>query len=210
MRRRNFFRYLALIALVVTSAVAADGSGPKVIPVDNGVNTITLLGEPAMAVRAWRENYNAHGFDVVSFYVRDKAAGEKAFWNVVPVFGQVLKGDTAERLEITVGGGADCVLHDFRLLRSGDDKHVMLVIAQRDMGESFADAAPVHFTWYDLVRNEEEAPGDPWLSFRQTRVTQAMKPYCDVEDALDKELHLGTTSGNGGPGDTEDDPPKAP
>lgn len=203
MPRPKSLRSLALIAFVTTSAMATDGAGLKVLPVDNGVNQITLLGEPAMAVRAWRENYNAHGFDVVSFYVRDKAAGEKAFWNVVPVFGQVAKADAAERLEITVGGGADCVLHDFRLLHSDDDKHVMLVIAQRDMGDSFADAAPVHFTWYDLAKNEDEAPGEPWLSFRQTRTTLATKPYCDVEEAFDKELHLGTTGGHGGPGDTD-------
>ena len=203
MLRPKSLRSLALIAFVATSALAADGTGLKVFPVNNGVNQLTLLGEPAMAVRAWRENYNAHGFDVVSFYVRDKAAGEKAFWNLVPVFGQMAKADASERLEITVGGGADCVLHDFRLLRSDDDKRAMLVIAQRDMGDSFADPAPVHFTWYDLAKNEDEAPGEPWLSFRQTRTTQATKPYCDVEEAFDKELHLGATGGNGGPGDTD-------
>jgi hypothetical protein len=203
MPRPNSLRSLALITFVATSAVAADGGGLKVLPVNNGVNQLTLLGEPAMAVRAWRENYNAHGFDVVSFYVRDKAAGEKAFWNLVPMFGQVAKADISEHLEITVGGGADCVLHDFRLLRSDDDKRVMLVIAQRDMGDSFADAAPVHFTWYDLTKNEDEAPGEPWLYFRQTRTSQATKPYCDVEEAFDKELHLGATGGNGGPGDTD-------
>lgn len=203
MPRPTSLRSLALIAFVATSTVAADSAGLKVLPVDNGVNQLTLLGEPAMAVRAWRENYNAHGFDVVSFYVRDKTAGEKAFWNLVPVFGQVAKADASEHLEITVGGGADCVLHDFRLLHSDDDKRVMLVIAQRDMGDSFADAAPVHFTWYDLTKSEDEAPGEPWLSFRQTRTTQATKPYCDVEEAFDKELHLGTTGGKGGPGDAD-------
>jgi hypothetical protein len=203
MLRPTSFRLLALLGLVVTSAAVADGAGLKVIPVDNGVNQLTLLGEPAMAVRAWRENYNAHGFDVVSFYIRDKTAGEKAFWNLVPVFGQAGKSDGGERLEITIGGGADCVLHDFRLLRSDDDKRVMLVIAQRDMGDSFADPAAVHFTWYDLAKNEDEAPGEPWRYFRQTHVTQATKPYCDVEEAFDKELHLGTTGGKGGPGDTD-------
>jgi hypothetical protein len=35
------------------------------------------------------------------------------------------------------------------------------------------------------------------------RSTQAAKPYCDVEEAFDKELHLGATGGNGGPGDTD-------
>jgi hypothetical protein len=197
-------RCFALLAVVASSTVAAEGAGLKVVPVDNGINQLTLLGEPAMAVRAWRENYNAHGFDVVSFYVRDKATGEKAFWNIVPVFGQAAKGELSERLEITVGGGADCVLHDFRLLRSDDDKRVMLVVAQRDMGDSFADPAAVHFTWYDLSKNEDEAPGEPWLYFKQTRVTQATKPYCDVEEALDKELHLGSTGGKGGPGGADD------
>lgn len=203
MHRSTALRFLALTAFVATSALAADNAGLKVFPVNNGVNQLTLLGEPAMVIRAWRENYNAHGFDVVSFYVRDKAAGEKAFWNLVPVFGQIAKADAPERLEITVGGGADCVLHDFRLLRSDDDRHVMLVIAQRDAGDSFADAAPVHFTWYDLAKNVDETPGEPWLSFRQTRTTQATKPYCDVEEAFDKELHLGSTGGSGGPGGTD-------
>jgi len=191
------------MVLFASRATASEGNGLTVIPVDNGVNTLTLLGEPAMVVRAWRENYNAHGFDVVSFYARDKASGEKAYWNVIPVFAQASRDALSERLEITVGGGADCVLHDFRLLRSNDDKRVMLVVAQRDMGDSFADPATVHFTWYDLAKNEDEAPGEPWLSFRQTRVTQATKTYCDVEEAFDKELHLGATGGKGGPGDTD-------
>jgi hypothetical protein len=195
--------FSGLMVLFASRAIASEGNGLTVIPVDNGVNTLTLLGEPAMVVRAWRENYNAHGFDVVSFYVRDKASGEKAYWNVVPVFAQASRDALSERLEITVGGGADCVLHDFRLLHSNDDKRVMLVVAQRDMGDSFADPATVHFTWYDLAKNEDEAPGEPWLSFRQTRVTQATKSYCDVEEAFDKELHLGTTGGKGGPGDTD-------
>ena len=37
---------LALCAFVATSAVAADTPGLKVLTVNNGVNQLTLLGEP--------------------------------------------------------------------------------------------------------------------------------------------------------------------
>ncbi|KAF1008283.1 MAG: hypothetical protein GAK28_01264 [Luteibacter sp.] len=186
-------------ALFVTCAAQADSVGaPRVIPVNNGPNDITLAGQPAMAMRAWRENFNAHGFDVISFYVRESSEG-KSTWNLVPVFSNSPKGGDDEKLTIGVSGGADCTLHDFRLLRSADGKTETLVIAQRDAGESYADAALVHFTWYNLTKNEDGLVGYPALYFKQARETQAKKRYCDVNEAFQHELHFGKRSGTGGP-----------
>lgn len=188
-----------LAALFTTCAAQADSiDAPRVIPVNNGPNQITLAGLPAMAMRAWRENYNAHGFDVVSFYVRDTADATSS-WNIVPVFANAPKNGDTEKLNITVGGGADCTLHDFRLLRSADGKTETLVVAQRDAGESYADAALVHFTWYNLTKNDDGDVGYPALYFKQARETQAKKRYCDVNEAFHHELHLGEQSGRGGP-----------
>lgn len=41
------------------------------ISISNGVNRFVLDGREFLAFRAWRENFNAHGFDVVTLYVRD-------------------------------------------------------------------------------------------------------------------------------------------
>lgn len=197
-------RPITLISALLISAPAfAAGSTPKIIPVNNGPNTITLGGLPAMAMRAWRDNFNAHSFDVITFYVRS-SGDPKATWNLVPVFKKPDDKLDDEKLNITAGGGADCTLDDFRLLRSADGKTETLVLAHRDFGESYADDAPVHFTWFNLTRNKDEDVGQPLLYFKEDRQTQSKKRYCDVNVAFDRELHLGEKSGHGGFSDTHD------
>jgi hypothetical protein len=150
-----------------------------------------------LAFRAWRENYNAHGFDLVTFYMKGKGQGLDGGWNLVPLFGDSMDANK-ERDEVTVSGGADCVLNDFRLLRSADGNSAELVLAQRDMGANFADPAAVHFDYYKLTRNDDGTVGWPPLYFAfQKRIT-AKALYCDVNEAFDKELHLGASNGKGG------------
>lgn len=178
-------------ALVATSAGAAEGA--DVVRVDNGENRLTLDGQPALALRAWRENYNAHGFDVVTFYVRAKDTG-RASLQLVPLF----QADSKERYELTASGGADCQLSDFRLVQDSGKRSTRLIVAERDLGPSFADPATVHFTYYELARNADGTPGRPPLYFKAGSKVDSKQTYCDVNDAFDKELHLGRSSGNGG------------
>jgi hypothetical protein len=190
-----------LLALSVAgvSARAGDLVGYKVLPINNGLNSLRLQGHELLGFRAWRENFNAHGFDLVTLYMRNKVDGKLGAWNLVPIFSRQ-KGDEKEQFELTVSGGADCVLQDFRLLAATDNRPAQLIVARRDLGESYADAATVHFDYYMLAENADGDPGWPSFYFKAEKTTSAKAPYCDVNEAFDKELQLGTTSGAGGPG----------
>jgi hypothetical protein len=172
--------FLGLLAagLAPQSASAAAAANAKVLVVDNGINKFTVGKHQVVAVRAWRENGNAHGFDVVTFYeVNDR----------LNLFAG--KNPEKEEFSITASGGADCQLHDFRFVQAQGRQPARLVVAERDFGESYSDTAAVHFTWYDLVEATMEF--GPRLYFEVRRKTDSPHKYCDVNEAFDKELHLG-------------------
>ncbi|WP_162600739.1 hypothetical protein [Paraburkholderia sp. C35] len=166
-----------------------------VFSITNGINRLRLHGSEAMIVRASRENFNAHGFDVVSIFVRNDIGPGSGTWSIVPMFHSDA-GVDHEDLHLLVGGGADCQLHDFRLLTSSNANSAQLILADREPGTSYADAANVHFNYYVLSENSAESPGHPMLYFNWYKSQSARAQYCDVNRAFDQELHLGTTSSN--------------
>lgn len=105
----------AIAALAVTGlANSADQRQATVVPLSYGITTLDLTGHglPSMAVFARRENFNAHGFDVLTLYVNvSYGNGSPPVWQLVSVF-----DNKEERLTVSVSGGADCLLHDFRLV----------------------------------------------------------------------------------------------
>ena len=147
------------------------------VALENGLNRIDFTGDGRadLVVVAHRENFNAHGFDVASFHVED---GDTLLQ--VPLF----DGDD-ERQFATVSGGADCTLHDLRLLPGKPGEPMTLVVADRALGDSYADPNTVTFTWYALRTNDAGDIGVPRYRFARTRTTQADKPYCDVGDAFE-------------------------
>lgn len=161
--------FLACFPAFVQAAVPA--------PLDNGLNRIDFTGDGRadLVVVAHRENFNAHGFEVVTFHVED---GDTLLQ--VPLF----DGDD-ERQFATISGGADCTLHDLRLLPGQAGEPMTLVIADRALGDSYADPNTVTFTWYALRTNAEGDVGHPQFRFERTRTTRAGKPFCDVGDAFD-------------------------
>jgi hypothetical protein len=181
------------------TAHAADLAGYRPVPINNGPNTLHMAGHEVLAFRAWRENYNAHGFDEVTLYMKGKGDQGQDLWNLLPAFDET-GGDMQEHDQLGVSGGADCKLKDFRLLLSPDGKSAELIIADRDMGQSYADAAAVHFHYYRLAQNKDGTIGWPPFYFELHKTVTPKKAYCDVNDAFDQELHLGTSSGQGGPG----------
>jgi hypothetical protein len=177
---------LLLAPLLASAANAAPtAANPKVILVNNGINKFTLGKYKMLAVRSQRDNGNAHGFEVVSFH----EAGEQL--NLVPLFSSERK-PLGESYHLTVSGGADCVLHDFRLVKPEGKKPAQLILADRDLGESYADADTVRFTYYELVENGDDI-GAP-LYFAQKSKGVARRKFCDVNEAFDKELRLGPGS----------------
>lgn len=170
---------LLLLTLTATSGLGSETKAPLMLR--NGENRVDFTGdgEADLVMIARRANYYAHGFDVVTFYAQDREPDGGGPWTIVPLF-----AGTEEKLYVTVGGGADCTLHDFRLFQGS------LVVAERELGESYADPAPVTFKFYDLRRNSDGAVGWPLYRFEQVRTEAAKKAYCDVEEAFEKELQM--------------------
>ncbi|GAB2842696.1 hypothetical protein GCM10027277_07410 [Pseudoduganella ginsengisoli] len=166
------------------SAWATDA---KVIHLHYGVNQVNFAGAGAegLAVLGRRENFNAHGFDVLTLYLKPKQTSNGAEdWQLVSLFdGQ------QEALTVNVGGGADCTLHDFRLVPANGS--VSLIVADRELGTSFADAAPVKFKHYALRHNASSEMGHPLYYFELVKTSRAKRSYCDVGDAFEKELRIG-------------------
>jgi hypothetical protein len=148
----------------------------------NGITKIRLTaGAPAMAVKGHRENGNAHSFEVVSFYIRVEDE-----WNLVSVFEK--NGD--ESLVETIGGGADCLLHDFRLLRPARGRNARLVIARREFGDNYADTKTVTFTFYELKTLGDDGPLGPNYWFQAVSTKKSSRSFCDVGEAFKSELKL--------------------
>lgn len=182
---------LGALFCIALPAFAGEPSPSKVIQIKNGPNRSSLAGKELLAVRGRRENFNAHGFDAVTLYLH----GPDGIWHVVPYMEPAKKGDTTERPVISASGGADCLLRDFRLLDAKAGRPAQLIVANREFGESYADTTTVHFDYYELTENTESDVGDPLYWFKHVKRVDAPKKYCDVNDAFDKELHLGPTSG---------------
>lgn len=176
--------------------VASTQAAARVIPVSNGLNRIRLGDTEFSIVRAFRENYNAHSFDVITFYFRSENDGH-ALLSLVPIFSVAKKNERSEIHEVSVGGGADCKLTDFRLINSDGNGAARLIVADRAPGDSFVAPGTVHFTYYELMQNKDGAPGDPPYYFEEKRRSNSAQKYCDVNDAFDRELRMGTTSGDG-------------
>lgn len=155
-----------MLATIVCNAETLSSS---VVKFGNGITYVDIIGDgtPAMVVAARRENFNAHGFDVVSIYVQVAPLSDGPEWNLIPI---TVDGD--EKLTLTIGGGADCVLHDFRLLRDTSKRASVLVIANRELGDSFASSEPVTFTYFELKKNTEGDPGSPSYYFEKSKVTK--------------------------------------
>jgi hypothetical protein len=158
MKRMNPHRTALLATVLLLRAVGASAADDGTFRPGNGITKVDLLGDgtPAMTVVGRRENFNAHSFDVTSLFVR---LGDQ--WEVVPFFDAGKEQDS-----LTSSGGADCLLHDFRLIRHNQHSPFTLVLADRDYGDSFVSVQPVTFRVYQLARNESALPGAPTWSFQ--------------------------------------------
>lgn len=193
---------LLTIALAPLSCIAGEQPSAfknmKVIELRNGPNEIDIDGDGVKDVIfiAWRENYNAHGFDMFTFYRRDKESTRaEGKWSLVPFFND--KG-VPDKTSYSTVMGADCVLSDIRVVRPASSKMapVTIVIGVRDFGNSYADEAPVKFLLYTLKRNKEGIAGEPPNYFQHAKVIVGQKNYCDINEAFEKELGLGWYRGD--------------
>lgn len=187
--RRLRVPFAAALGLWLCAQAAVAGARlPPVQTLQNGVNRVALLaGAPAgMAVLAHRENFNAHGFDVLTLYQpMPSVRGEPAGWQIVPAFDA-----QGEHLTLAASGGADCLLRDFRLLQPVGRSGATLIIAERALGDSYASPAPVTFRFYRLRRNDAGEVGRPGLYFEFDHEQTSAQPHCDVGEAFGHVLGL--------------------
>lgn len=200
---KHFAAFFLGLGLLVHSADAADAvpdlkePGWKLVALKNGLNTVDVNsdGRPDMIVVARRENYNAHGFDMTTIYIwgPDSAVREKGdVLQIVPVDPQENKKRTAGEspLFLTTSGGADGLLHDFRLLIDAEKHAAVLVTATRQFGGSFADSRPVTFEFFALTHNAEGVVGWPTFYFKSYKKEKSKKAYQDVGEAFKGELGI--------------------
>jgi hypothetical protein len=202
--RYSTYVTLILVAAATMSRSDAQPSAPvvdfgtyKVVKLVYGVNAVGFgpAGTQGTVVLGWRENFNAHGFGVGTFYLKapkrtiptgfqnDDTLGLVTIWDDIE--------ESKEALTVTTSGGAGSVLHDFRLLISTQHKPSLLVLADREMGQTFVDEERVTFKTYTLKQNIEAMPGPPTFYFDLTGQHVARLKYCDVEKAFQDELSLG-------------------
>lgn len=189
----GFSTFLAIVIGFVGPAPTADLDANKwiVVPLKNGINSIDLNGDGVqdMVIKSRRENYNAHGKSIYHFFVELKSSdGATEKWNLVPF----TEGSPKERHGLGTHEGADCVLGEIRLVRdTGRLEFPLIVIyADRKLGESYVATETVTFSVYELKHNHEGIPGWPTFYFERRNVTEAKRKYCDVNDAFEKELGL--------------------
>jgi hypothetical protein len=183
---------LAVATPLVAQAPAWPIAGAKVIALPEGPTALDLLGSGrlGLVVRGYRNNYNAHSFHVLTFYVTypDSESGAP-HWDIVP-----FTTGADYQLTFSTTQGADCVLRDLRLLKPARSvpSAMILVVGERAFGESYAAAAPVTFSLYELATNTDMSPGEPGIYFARTASFQSRGTYCDVDEAFAKELGIPT------------------
>lgn len=185
---------LGLLLQAPWPADAGPDTARTVIPLSNGLNTLSLTTAPlpARAFLAHRDNANAHGFEVLTLYIEAPIwPGAQPQWQLVPAFDKRRGVHRGEYLTLHASGGADCRRSDFRLLAATAKTDTTLILAEREFGDSFASAAPVTFRFFKLAKNSEGLPGRPMYYFEFDYERRAIKAYCDVGDALQAELGVG-------------------
>lgn len=182
---RRWMRVLLGMAVALATASAPAQEQDETLILPYGTHEIpgaaAELGLRTTLLR--RENFNAHGFDVLFVHSVGPAESPEQ-QRLVPFF----KND-GESVSLRTHEGADCVLRDFRLTVA-PESGLVVVVAERDLHESYVEELPVRFREFKLQRNPEGTPGRPSLFFEETRSWQSKSGYCDVNDALQRELGL--------------------
>jgi hypothetical protein len=194
-------RWLALAVCTCAGSVLpaqglATGERVAVLRLYNGLNAIDLLGNGhrGQVIVNRRENFDVHGYSTALFQVLALAdpsdTTSTVEWQVIPFFGPDHPADGAELFRTLEG--ADCRLSDIRVFRRGRGRPVEIVIAHRAFGASFSDRADVRFEFYVLRTNDEGMAGAPAYYFQHAGTRRARARYCDVNDAFERELAMGT------------------
>jgi hypothetical protein len=206
------FRLLlaALLALGLAGpAAAAEPAKHRLtdlvpIPLKSGPNTIERFapdGRGAIVTLGWRENGNAHAYDLFLVLMQGHGGG----WNVVGFDNLTASGGEFEdTIRDTPHAGED-VVRSVRFVRGKIDGEAatMVFVAQRgfDPEEGIPGPSLVDYTVYRLMPGEEI--GTTTDMFQPVETQQSTTRFCHAEKALLKQYGLPLTRSYGGP-DTAD------
>ena len=191
--------FLLLTALGCISApVQAGGLGREMgdiqtISVHAGINVISSLapnGRDGMIVKGWRDNGNAHGFNVYEVLIKSSSSnGSGANWEVAPLFDaagseHLVQTDTPHTGEDPVRSIS------FAKTRNAE---TLMVIAQREITKTMspADASPTKIQVYHLVAKTKGADmGHPNYFFVLLNEWVSNRSYCSADVALFMEVGI--------------------
>lgn len=208
---------LALPAAATAAVLAfAPASGAKQrlsdlvpIPLQSGVNRIPAFapdGREGLVVLGWRDNGNAHGYDLALVLLQ---AGRGGPWNVVRVEGR--DGDRSDRWSDGVTSAphtGDDAVRTFRFARGRVDGEpaTLLLVAARDQEGAIPDPSRVTFDVYRL----EHAPDVGTTPDHFTPFLRDRPPglYCNADMALSRRFGLPLRASYAGPKTADGCPPK--
>ena len=186
----------AIAAILFAAAVwpCAAASSPTVtdlepIALKPGVNRLPQLapdGRDGLIVLGWRDNGNAHGYDLALVLLQDK---EGASFNVVKVEGAPGESQGGDVVTDEPHVGED-VVRSFRFARGRLDGHraTLLLVASRDPGASIPDPSRVTYAIYALVH--EPDVGTTPDHFKLVAKDRSDEPYCNADMALSRRFNL--------------------
>ncbi|HMF96135.1 MAG TPA: hypothetical protein VKE96_17650 [Vicinamibacterales bacterium] len=165
-------------------------SGWTTVPLENGPNEVDIDGDGRqdLVFAAWRDNGNAHGYGLITFYRRGPA--RDMTWELVPFFDTKPAGEDSFH---TIHG-ADCQLRGIAVVRRSASARepITVIVGDREFGRSFADSASVRFVVYSVATNPDSTPGWPPVYFKAERTITSKSKYCDVNEAFVQELGIRT------------------
>lgn len=157
----------------------------KPIPLAQGVNRISDFsrdGREALVVLGWRDNGNAHGFDVFMVMLPTSKGGSD--WNIV------LGPDGKEVIVDQPHLGEDMV-RSVRFARGKLDgfNDTFLITATREVEEGYAEPATTRIGFHKLSGGFIDI-GTTFDYFETVYEFTTEKQYCNAEYALQSELGL--------------------
>src|SRR5262245_11255708 len=120
----HMLRLMAAL-LIVQGAWANSALLKTSVKISNGLTRIDFTGDGRedLVLLSNQSNFNAHGVQIVTFYTYDQ--------DVLLAIPVELAAVGNRTREILVSGGADCILHDFRLFAGQEPNTATLILADR-------------------------------------------------------------------------------
>jgi len=190
-----FTAIAALLSPVATAADAPPDWGKLTpVPLRPGINRIAKLtpdGRDGVITMAWRDNGNAHGFDVFTVMVHEAVMPPGEEWT----FASFFDGDDETLAETDAPHTTEDYVRSVRFARAtmGKWKGFLALVAKRNTDENvgIGDPTTVTVTVFKLTQRPEDAPiGRPRRYFERVATWNTERRFCNSETALAVELKL--------------------